>query len=216
MENVGRLRRPVKGDIERVQEKPNAFKNFSPGYDLPRVSSPGPVAPPSADLPSLAVRWEGLVVTLDAITLNTIVRKALRKVEGIEEILVEPENGRLGLTIAVRKGLAFSFRGHLASIRFKDGFLGFSIANASVFGFLPIPNWVIQRIVDRGMPGRAVFYPDERVIVIDLNSVLPPDLSVDVKEVQCENGELRLIFGKSQYRLDRLLDDIGKDPFEGE
>ena len=54
-------------------------------------------------------------------------------------------------------------------------------------------------------PGRAFFYPAERIVVIDLNGVLPPELSVQVKDVVCENGEMRLVFGPSQYRLDKLL-----------
>lgn len=177
------------------------------------MSSLRPGTAPSVDLPSLSVRWEGLVVSLDATTLNALVRKAVRGVDEVEEILVEPENGRLGLTIRVRKGISFAFRGHLAALRFKDGFLGFAIEHASVFGCLPIPVWLIQRIVDRSR-GRAVFYPEDRVIVIDFNALLPPDLSFEVREVVCENAELRLVFGPSQYRIDRILSDVGKDPFE--
>jgi hypothetical protein len=177
------------------------------------VSSERLPAAPTVDLPSLLVRWEGLVITLDATTLTTIVAKALRKVEEIEDVLIEPENGRLGITIRVRKGITFSFRGHLTSLRFKDGFLGFAVADASVFGFLSIPNWVIQRIVDRGLAGKAVFYPGERVIVVDFNRSLPPELSVEVREVVCENGEMKLYFGPSQYRLDRIVEEMGKDPF---
>ncbi|HKC24901.1 MAG TPA: hypothetical protein VKF32_09175 [Thermoanaerobaculia bacterium] len=180
------------------------------------MSSLRPISAPSADLPSLSVRWEGLVVSVDATTLNTLVRKAVRGVEEVEEILVEPENGRLGLTIRVKKGIRFSFRGHLTSLKFKDGFLGFAIADASVFGMLPIPAWVIQKIVERVPAGRALFYPEDRVIVIDFNPLLPPDLSFEVREVVCENGELRLVFGPSQYRIDRLIADMGKDPFDGE
>jgi hypothetical protein len=177
------------------------------------LSSARSIEAPSADLPALAVRWEGLVVSVDGTTLNTLVRNAVRRVEEVESIVVEPENGRLGLTIRVKKGISFAFRGHLKSLRFKDGFLGFSIADASVFGVLPIPNWVIQRIVDRGLGGRAVFYPDDRVLVLDFRHLLPPELSLEVKEVLCENGELKLFFGPSQYRLDKLLADMGKDPF---
>jgi hypothetical protein len=172
-----------------------------------------PGTAPSVDLPSLSVRWEGLVVSLDATTLNALVRKAVSGVEEIEQVLVEPENGRLGLTIRVWKGISFAFRGHLAALRFKDGFLGFAIGQASVFGFLPIPNWLIQRIVERS-EGKAAYYPEDRVIVVDFNALLPPDLSFEVREVICENAELRLVFGPSQYRIDRLLQDVGKDPFD--
>ncbi len=175
-----------------------------------------PIAAPSADLPSLAVRWEGLVVSLDATTLNTLIRNAVRRVEEVEEFLLEPENGRLGLTIRVKKGITFRFRSHLKALRFKDGFLGFTIADASIFGVLPIPNWVIQRIVDRALRDRAIFYPEDRVLVIDLRRLLPPELSLEVSEVVCELGELKLLFGPGQYRVDKLLADMGKDPFEGE
>jgi hypothetical protein len=173
-------------------------------------------AGPSPDLPALTVRWEGLVVAIDATTLNAIARKAARGVPEIKDILIEPEDGRLGLSVRIKKGIPVAFRGHLESLRFKDGFLGFTIADLHVFGVVPIPNWVITRIVERQPEGRAFFYPEDRIVVVNLNDVLPPDLSVQVKDVVCENGEMRFVFGPSQYRLDRVIADMGKDPFEDE
>jgi len=181
------------------------------------VVGPEPqLAPPPVDLPALTVRWEGLVVAIDATTLNAVARKAIRNVPEIDEILVEPENGRLGLTVRVRKGIRVLFKSHLESLRFKDGFLGFAIADLTVFGFVPIPNWVLRRIVDRQPPGRAFFYPKERVVVIHLGPFLPMELSVHVREVVCENGEMRFLFGPCQYRLDRFIEELGKDPFGDE
>ena len=103
------------------------------------VPEPIPM-PPSPDLPALTVRWEGLVVAVDATTLNTFARQAIRNVPEIREVLIDPEDGRLGITV----------------------------------------------------------------------------LSVQVKNVVCENGEMRLVFGPSQYRLDKLLSDMGRDPFADE
>jgi RNA polymerase subunit RPABC4/transcription elongation factor Spt4 len=159
---------------------------------------------PVHDFPSLSVRWEGLVVVLDSTTLNTIVRKALAKVPEVRNLLIEPEYGRLGVTVTVRKKrVPIPLRSHFTSIRLKDG-------------FLPIPNWLLRRIALR-LPYHSVFfYPDERVIVIDLNAFLPEDLTVNVREVLCENGEMRFVFGPSQYRLDKLIEGIGKDPFAEE
>ena len=70
--------------------------------------------------------------------------------------------------------------------------------------------------MDMQPPGRAFFYPEDRIVVVDLSGVLPPELSVQVKDVVCENGEIRLVFGPSQYRLDKLLADMGRDPFADE
>ena len=175
-------------------------------------SSPWPQAP-AVDLPALTVRWEGLVVAIDAITLNEAARRATRKVPEIDQILVEPENGRLGLTVRLRKGIRVLFKSHLESLRFKDGFLGFAIVDLTIFGFVPIPNWVIRKVVEHQPEGRAFFYPAERVLVVNLAPFLPPELSVHVREVVCENGEMRFVFGPSQYRLDKLLADVGRDPF---
>ena len=169
---------------------------------------------PSADLPALTVRWEGLVVAIDATTLNTIARKATRNVPEIREILIEPEDGRLGLTVRIKKGIPVAFRGRVESVRFKDGFLGFTVADLRVFGIVPIPNWVLTKIVERQPAGRAFYYPDDRIVVVNLNGVLPPELSVQVKDVVFENGEMRFIFGPSQYRLDKVIAEMGRDPFE--
>jgi hypothetical protein len=171
---------------------------------------------PTVDLPSLTVRWDGLVVAVDATTLNAIARKAIRNVPEIDEILVEPENGRLGLTVRVKKGIRVVFKSQLESVRFKDGFLGFAIADLTLFGFVPIPDWVLRRIVERQPENRAFFYPGERVVVINLNPFLPPELSVHVREVVCENGEMRFLFGPCQYRLDRFIEELGRDPFSEE
>ncbi len=171
---------------------------------------------PSPDLPALTVRWEGLVVAVDAATLNAFARQAIRNVPEVREIVIDPEDGRLGITVRVKKGIAASFRGEIRDLRVKDGFLGFAIADLRVFRHVPIPNWVVRKIVDMQPPGRAFFYPEERIVVIDLSGVLPPELSVQVKDVVCENGEMRLVFGPSQYRLDKLLADVGRDPFADE
>ncbi len=175
--------------------------------------SSAPPVPPVADLPSLSIRWDGLVVTIDATTLNTLVRRATTHVKEIEEILIDPEEGRLGLTIKLRRGIALPFRGEVTSIRLRDGFLGFGITELKVFGFVPIPDWVLKRIVERQPPGRAFYYPENRVFVINLNAFLPRELSLYVREVICEPGELKLCFGPSHYRLDRILEEIGSDPF---
>lgn len=180
------------------------------------VSSERQSGAPSADLPSLAVRWDGLVVTIDATTLNTIIRKAMRSVREIEEILIEPENGKLGLTLRVRKGISIPLKGFVTSIRLKDGFLGFSLEDLTAFGVLPIWDWILRKIIDRQPPGVAFFYPDERVVVVNLNSLIPRELSLQVQQVICENGEVKLVFGPSQYRLDKLIEEIGSDPFETE
>jgi hypothetical protein len=171
---------------------------------------------PSPDLPALTVRWEGLVVAVDATTLNAIARKAIRGVPEVRGILIEPEDGRLGLTVRVKKGIPVVFRSHIESLRIKDGFLGFTIVDLRIFGVVPIPNWVLTKIVGRQPEGLAFFYPEERIVVVNLNGVLPPELSVQVKDVVCENGEMRFVFGPSQYRLDRVIEEMGKDPFSDE
>jgi uncharacterized protein YpmS len=185
------------------------------GYDA--LVSSWPPDQPVHDFPPLSVRWEGLVVVLDATTLNTVVRKALAKVPEVRNLLIEPEDGRLGVTVTVKsKGVPVPLRSHFTSIRLKDGYLGFHVDDLVAFGFLPIPNWLLRRIALR-LPYRSVFFfPEERVVVIDLNAFLPEDLTVNVREVLCENGEMRFVFGPSQYRLDKLVEGIGKDPFEDE
>jgi hypothetical protein len=175
-----------------------------------------PLLAPSPDLPALTVRWEGLVVAIDATTLNTFARQAIRNVHEVREVVIDPEDGRLGIRVRVKKGIPVAFRGEIRDMRVKDGYLGFAIADLRVFKRVPIPNWVIRKIVEMQPPGRAFFYPAERIVVIDLNGVLPPELSVQVKDVVCENGEMRLVFGPSQYRLDKLLHDMGRDPFADE
>jgi hypothetical protein len=169
---------------------------------------------PTVDVPSLSVRWEGLVVVIDEQTINTFLHRATRRVPEVSDILVEAEGGVLGLTIKVKKGVRFPLKSRVTSIRFRDGWLGFALEELKVFGFLPIPPWVIKRIVDRQPPGFAFFYPHDRVVVLNLSTVLPPELSLEVREVLCENGEIRLSFGPSRLRLDRLVETLDRDPFD--
>ena len=118
---------------------------------------------PSPDLPALTVRWEGLVVAIDATTLNTFARQAVRNVPEVREVTIDPEDGRLGITVRVKKGIVVAFRGELRDLRVKDGYLGFAIADLRVFKHVPIPNWIIRKIVDRQPPGRAFFYAEVRL-----------------------------------------------------
>ncbi len=172
------------------------------------------VKPPTVDVPSLSVRWEGLVVVIDEQTINTVLHRATKRVPEVSDILVEADGGVLSLTIKVKKGFRFPLRSKVTSIRFHDGWLGFSLEELKVFGFLPIPPWVVKRIVDRQPAGFAFFYPEERVVVLNLSTVLPPELSLEVREVRCENGEIRVAFGPSHFRIDRLLETLDRDPFD--
>ena len=169
---------------------------------------------PSVDVPSLSVRWEGLIVVIDEQTINTVLHRATRRVPEVSDILVEADGGILSLTIRVKKGFRFPLRSRVTSIRFHDGWLGFALEELKVFGFLPIPPWVVKRIVDRQPPDFAFFYPGERVVVLNLATVLPPELSLEVREVRCEGGEIRIAFGPSHLRLDRLVESLESDPFD--
>lgn len=181
------------------------------------VSIRAPEAP-SADLPSLSVRWDGLVVTIDATTLNTVVRKVLRRVEFIKDVLIEPEDGKLGITIHLHKGISVSVRGHITSLRLKNGFLGFQVADLKALGvsFAPFWNWILSHWVSKLPEGMAFYYPGERIVVVNLTSMLPPELSLVIRESVFENGEIRIYFGPSHYRLHRLLEELGADPFSEE
>lgn len=174
------------------------------------AAAPPPSLPPSTDVPSLAVRWEGLVLTVDSTTLNTFLRRATRGVREIRDILIEPEDGLLGISVRIRKGLTVPFRGHFSSFRLKDGLLGFRLVDLTAFGFVPIPNWLIRRVVHHQPPGRVIFYREERIFVIDLKPYLPGELSLHIRDVVCENGEMKLFFGPSHYRLDRLLEELDR------
>ena len=173
-----------------------------------------PTQRPTVDVPSLSVRWEGLVVVIDEQTINTVLHRITRRVPEVSGILVEADGGVLSLTIKVKKGIRVPLKSRVTSIRFRDGWLGFALEELKVFGFLPIPPWVVKRIVDRQPPGFAFFYPDERVVVLNLSTVLPPELALEVRDVSCEGGEIRIAFGPSHLRLDRLVETLEKDPFD--
>lgn len=168
---------------------------------------------PSADLPSLSVRWEGLVVVLDTMTINAILKRVIERVPEVHSVTVEAEDGRLCLTMRIKRGVTVPAKAYLSSFRLKDGFLGFHVSRLTAFGFLPVPDWILRRIV-RGLPaGFAFYYPLGRVFVVNLSSVLPSGLSLQIRQVVCEESEVRVYFGPSQYRLDRLIEEIGRDPF---
>ncbi len=179
-----------------------------------RMREETPAQAPSPDVPSLSVRWEGLTVVVDAATLNAVLRHATRRVPEIREILVEPDDGRLTLTVRARSPFKPPLRSEITNLRYRDGWLGFNLEHLTVFGFVPIPAWVLKKIVDRQPPGFAFFYPGERVVVLNLTDLLPPELSLEVRDVICENGEIRLVFGPSHYRLDRLLETLDRGPFD--
>lgn len=172
-----------------------------------------PLVPPVADLPSLMVRWEGLVVTIDAQTLNTVAHRLTASIPEIREVQFELENGVVSILVRLKKGVPVPLRARIGSIRFRDCFLGFTVENATAFGWVPIPKWVFRRIANHLPAGRAYWYPTDRVFVLNLGPVLPADLSLQVSKVVCENGEIRMHFGPSHYRLDRLVAEIGRDPF---
>ena len=61
-----------------------------------------PTQRPTVDVPSLSVRWEGLVVVIDEQTINTVLHRITRRVPEVSGILVEADGGVLSLTIKVK------------------------------------------------------------------------------------------------------------------
>ncbi len=164
--------------------------------------------PPPPDESGHRIRWSGLSLIFGERTLNALVRRFVDEIPDLQDLRIAVTPGELAATVVVHRfGVALSARATLSQIRLKDGFLAFVLDKVHALSFIPIPEQLLHYLVQKAPPGLLTYYPDERIMVVNLNDWMPPGVDLSLERTLFERGRLTLQFASGSYDLSDFLRD---------
>ena len=93
----------------------------------------------------------------------------------------------------------------MSQLRLKDGFLAFVLDKVQALSFIPIPDQLLHYLVQKAPPGLLTYYPDDRIMVVNLNDWMPPGMDLSLERTVFESGRLTLQFNAGSYDVSDLL-----------
>src|SRR5215831_16036764 len=155
----------------------------------------------------LRLRWSGLSLTFEEQTLNAIVQRLVERIPDLQDLRIKVTPGELAATVVVHRfGVPLSAKATLSQLRLKDGFLAFVLDKVQALSFIPIPDQLVHYVVQKAPPGLLTFYPEDRIMVVNLNDWMPPGVDLSLERTVFERGALTLHFAAGSYDLTQLLE----------
>ncbi|HYT31201.1 MAG TPA: hypothetical protein VEO37_01300, partial [Thermoanaerobaculia bacterium] len=141
------------------------------------------------------VRWSGLSLTFDEKTLNALVTRVAERIEDLKDLRIEVSSGELAANLVVHRfGVPLSAKATLSQLRLKDGFLAFVLDKVQALSFIPIPDQLLSYLVAKAPPGLLTYYPQDRIMVVNLNDWMPPGVDLSLERTVFQRGALTLHF----------------------
>jgi hypothetical protein len=166
-----------------------------------------PRVTPSED-DRLKARWSGLSLTLDERTLNALVHRLVDRIPDLQDLKLRVTPGELAATLIVHRfGMPLSARASLSQLRLKDGFLAFVLDKIQALSFIPVPDQIVNYLVQKAPSGLLTFYPEDRIMVVNLNDWMPPGVDLSLERTAFEESALTLHFAPGSYDLTDILGD---------
>jgi hypothetical protein len=159
-----------------------------------------------AEAEGLKVRWRGLALTFDEATLNRLVARLIERVPDLHDLKIHVRPGELSAFLVVHRfGVPLSAKATLSQLRLKDGFLAFVLDKVQALSFIPIPDQLLSYLVQKAPRGLLTYYPDDRIMVVNLSAWMPPGIDLSLERTVFAEGALTLEFGDGSYDLEPLL-----------
>ncbi len=158
------------------------------------------------------VRWSGLSLTFDERTLNALVSQLVERIPDLKDLKMQVSPGELAATLVVHRfGVPLSAKATLSQLRLKDGFLAFVLEKVQALSFIPIPDQLLTYLVAKAPEGLLTYYPEDRIMVVNLNEWTPPGMDLSLERTVFEKGALTLQFASGSYDLSALLGSSPND-----
>src|ERR1700674_865033 len=159
--------------------------------------------------------WSGLSLTLDERALNALVHRLVDRIPDLQDLKLQVSPGELSATLVVHRfGVPLSAKASLSQLRLKDGFLAFVLDKVQALSFIPIPDQLVTYLVQKAPPGLLTFYPEDRIMVVNLNDWMPPGVDLSLERTVFAEGALTMHLAPGSYDLTEILGDT-PDSFEG-
>jgi len=162
--------------------------------------------PPPPEPAGYRVRWDGLSLTFDEATLNALVVRLVDQIPDLQDLKIEVTNGELAATVVVHRfGVPLSAKATLSQLRLKDGFLAFVLDKVQALSFIPIPDQLLNYLVQKAPPGLLTYYSEDGIMVVNLNDWMPPGVDLSLERTVFGQHTLTLHFSSGSYDLTELL-----------
>jgi hypothetical protein len=172
------------------------------GVESKASAQPLPPEPPD----DLRVRWRGLALTFDERTLNRLAERVAERIPDLQDLRIHVQPGELSATLVVHRfGVPLSAKATLSQLRLKDCFVAFVLDKLQALSFIPIPDQLLSYLVQKAPRGLLTYYPDDRIMVVNLSPWMPPGIDLSLERTVFEDGALTLEFGDGSYDLESLL-----------
>src|SRR6185369_3710767 len=153
------------------------------------------------------VRWSGLSLTFDERTLNALVLQLVERIPDLKDLKIEVAPGELSATIVIHRfGVPLSAKATLSQLRLKDGFLAFVLDKVQALSFIPIPDQLLSYVVQKAPKGLLTYYPEDRIMVVNLAPWMPPGIDLSLERTVFEEGALTLEFGDGSFDISPFIE----------
>jgi hypothetical protein len=168
-----------------------------------------PLPPPPREPDRHRVYWSGLALTVGEQTLNVLVRRLVEEIPELREMRIDVSPGELGASLVLHRfGVPISAKATLSQLRLKDGFLAFVLDRVQALSFIPIPDQLLTFLVQKAPPGLLTYYPEDRIMVVNLNAWMPAGFDLSLERTVFEEGALTLHFAPGSFDLGPLLERV--------
>lgn len=131
------------------------------------------------------VRWDDFHVVFDIPAVERMLKGRLAEVDALSNLELGGRDDRLSLVLRVHwKTVSMRVRVELREIRLRHRRLGFRLGRLRALGSLPVPKIAVLRTLQKIMPDRVTIRPGSDVVVVDLRTWIPPEVSLRVVAVQ--------------------------------
>lgn len=131
------------------------------------------------------VRWDDLHLVFDIPAVERILKTRLEMVEALSNPDLDGRDDRLSLALKVHwKSVSVKVLVELKEIRLRHRRLGFRLGRLRVMGGVPIPRTAVLRTIQGKLPDLVTILPGSDVVVVDLRTWIPPEVSLRMVAVQ--------------------------------
>ena len=166
-----------------------------------------PVENVAPDPDESRVRWRGLALVFDEPTLNRLVARLTDRIPDLQDLKIHVLPGELSATVVLHRfGVALSAKATLSQLRLKDGFVAFVLDKVQALSFIPIPDQLLSYVVQKAPRGLLTYYPEDRIMVVNLAPWMPPGIDLSLERTVFEEGALTLEFGDGSFDIGQFLE----------
>ena len=142
------------------------------------------------------MRWDGLRLVLNLDSIEAMLRRRLQDNAHLRDLRLKGAGDAVEASATVIwKGLETRVAVDLAELRLRHRRLGLRLRRPRVLGGMRLPVRAVEAILDSASLDILTVIRGQGILILDLRTWLPPELTLTVITAQATAGQLHLWFG---------------------